>query len=257
MSARLRLRRCLEAGRPAAGLFVSISGPEIVEIAGVAGFDFVLIDLEHTLIDGAALEHLLAAADRAGLSALVRVPDARSERILPCLDAGAAGIVVPRVGSVAEAEAAVVRARHPPRGRRGVNAGRLGRYGDDDLPALPARLDAETLVIAMIEDPDGLAEAGAIARLDGIDGLLLGAADYAQALGLPWQTRAPAVIAAGTTIAEQCRRAGRHAFAIVRDASDLEALCGAGILGLVLANDRGLLRRALTETRRDLEPFAR
>ncbi|SFG89366.1 HpcH/HpaI aldolase family protein [Methylobacterium gossipiicola] len=257
MSARLRLRRCLEAGRPAGGLFVSIPAPEIVEIAAVAGFDFVLFDLEHTLIDGAALEHLLAAADRAGLSALVRVPDARSDRILPCLDAGAAGIVVPRVASLAEAEAAVVRARHAPRGRRGVNAGRLGRYGDTDLPALPARLDAETLVIAMIECPDGLAEAGAIAGLDGIDGLLLGAADYAQSLGLPWQTRAPAVIAAGTAIAEACRAAGRHAFAIARDASDLSRLRDEGTLGLVLANDRGLLRRALTETRRELEPFAR
>ncbi|SFH15528.1 aldolase/citrate lyase family protein [Methylobacterium gossipiicola] len=123
--------------------------------AGIAGFDFVLIDLEHTLIHGIALEQLLAAADRAGLSALVRVPEARSDRILPCLDAGAAGIVIPRVGSVADAEAAVVRARHAPRGRRGVNAGPLGRYGEADLPALPARLDAETLVIAMIEDPNG------------------------------------------------------------------------------------------------------
>ncbi|MCJ2043048.1 aldolase/citrate lyase family protein [Methylobacterium sp. J-078] len=259
MSARLRLRRCLDAGRPASGLFVSIPAPEIVEIAAVAGFDFVLVDLEHTLIDGAALEHLLAAADRAGLSALMRVPDARSERILPCLDAGAAGIVVPRVGCVADAEAAITRARHAPRGRRGVNAGRLGRYGDCDLPGLPARLDRETLVIAMIEDPPGLAEAGAIARLDGIDGLLLGAADYAQAFGLPWQTRAPAVMAAGTELAEQCRAAGIHAFAIARDASDLTRLRAEGHLGLVLANDRGLLRRALTETHRawrETEPSA-
>ncbi|KQP07540.1 host specificity protein [Methylobacterium sp. Leaf99] len=259
MSARLRLRRCLDAERPAGGLFVSIPAPEIVEIAAVAGFDFVLVDLEHTLIDGAALDHLLAAADRAGLSALVRVPDARSERTLQCLDAGAAGIVVPRVGGVADAEAAVARARYAPRGRRGVNAGRLGRYGDCDLPDLAARLDRETLVIAMIEDPDGLAAAGAIARLDGIDGLILGAADYAQTIGRPWQTRAPAVMAAGTELAEECRAAGTHAFAIARDASDLPRLRAEGHRGLVLANDRGLLRRALAETHRawrETEPSA-
>jgi staphyloferrin B biosynthesis citrate synthase len=246
MSGRLRLKDCLDAGRPAGGLFVSIAAPEIVEIAGVAGFDFVLIDLEHTLIDGTALEHLLCAADRAGLSALVRVPHARSERILQSLDAGAAGIVVPRVSDVATGAAAVAAAFHAPRGQRGLNAGRLGRFGDTDLAECAARLDRETLVIAMIEDPAGLEAAPSIARLDGIGGLLLGAADYSQAIGLPWQTGAPAVLEAGAALTRICREAGIHAFAIPRQESDTPRLLAEGARGLVAANDRGLLRRALT-----------
>lgn len=250
MSARLRLRRRLDAGRPSGGLFVSIPAPEIVEIAAVAGFDFVLVDLEHTLIDGAGLEQMIAAADRAGISALVRVPGPGSERILQSLDAGAAGIVVPRVTSEAEAAEAVRRARYAPRGIRGLNAGRLGRYGDCDLPALPARLDAETLVVAMIEDAAGLAAAPDIAGLDGIDGLLFGAADYSQAIGLPWQTGAPAVLAAGAAVARACREAGIHAFAIARSEADLPRLRDEGVAGLLVANDRGLLRRALSEADR-------
>ncbi|CAO4178452.1 HpcH/HpaI aldolase family protein [Methylorubrum populi] len=250
MTARLRLRSLLDGGRMAGGLFVSIPAPEIVEIAAVAGFDFVLIDLEHTLIDGQALEHLLAAADRAGLSALVRVSGACSERILQCLDAGAAGIVVPRVSSLAEAEQAVRRARYAPRGIRGLNAGRLGRYGESDLPALAARLDRETLVVAMIEDEAGLGAATTIARLDGIGGLLFGAADYSQSIGLPWQTSAPEVVAAGSVVARACREAGIHCFAIPRADEDLPRLLDEGARGLLAANDRGLLRRALTATDR-------
>ncbi|KMO14228.1 HpcH/HpaI aldolase family protein [Methylobacterium platani] len=250
MSARLRLKGRLDAGRAAGGLFVSIPAPEIVEIAAVAGFDFVLVDLEHTLIDGAALERMLAACDRAGVSALVRVPGAGSERILQSLDAGAAGIVVPRVASPAEAVEAVRRARHAPRGIRGLNAGRLGRYGDCDLAGLPARLDAETLVIAMIEDEAGLAAVADIAATAGLDGLLFGAADYSQAIGLPWQTGAPAVQAAGSAVTRACRAAGIHAFAIARSEADLPRLRDEGVGGLLVANDRGLLRRALSEADR-------
>ncbi|GEO99314.1 HpcH/HpaI aldolase family protein [Methylobacterium haplocladii] len=250
MSARLRLKTLLDRGRPAGGLFVSIPASEIVEIAAVAGFDFVLIDLEHTLIDGGALERLLAAADRAGVSALVRVPNAASERILQSLDAGAAGIVVPRVESPEQAEETVRNARYAPRGIRGLNAGRLGRFGDCDLPDLVARLDRETLVIAMIETPAGLDAAERIARLDGIDGLLFGAADYSQAIGLPWQTGAEAVTAAGTALARICRQAGILNFAFARSEADTPKILDEGTLGVIAANDRGLLRRALTESDR-------
>lgn len=250
MSARPRLRRLLEAGRPTGGLLLSIPAPEIVEIAGVSGFDFVLIDLEHTLIDGAALEALLAAADRAGLSALVRVPGAGSERILQGLDAGAAGIVVPRVESPDQAEQAIRAARYAPRGTRGLNAGRLGRFGDCDLPDLVARLDRETLVIAMIESPAGLAEAEAIAGIEGLDGLVFGAADYAQAIGLPWQTDAPMVVEAGTALARIGREAGRAVFAFTRSEADIPRLLREGTLGLIAGNDRGLLRRVLTQADR-------
>ncbi|GJE57055.1 MULTISPECIES: HpcH/HpaI aldolase family protein [Methylobacterium] len=250
MTARLRLKTALDAGRPTGGLFVSIPAPEIVEIAAVAGFDFVLIDLEHTLIDGGALEQLLAAADRAGLSALVRVPNASSERILQSLDAGAAGIVVPRVDTLDQAEAAVRNARYAPRGARGLNAGRLGRFGDCDLADLVARLDRETLVIAMIETPAGLDAAARIARVNGLDGLLFGAADYSQAIGLPWQTGAPAVIAAGTALARICRQAGILNVAFARTEADVPRMLEEGTLGIIAANDRGLLRRALTQADR-------
>lgn len=247
MTARTRVRRLLDEGRPAGGLFLSIAAPFLVEIAAVAGYDFVLIDLEHTLIGGHELEALLAAADRAGVSALVRVPDARSERILQALDAGAAGIVVPRVTKVEEAEEAVRRSHYAPLGQRGLNAGRLGRFGDCDLVALLERLNEETLLVAMIEDREGLAAAGEIAAVPGIGALLLGAADYSAAIGKPWQTTCEEVIAAGRRLADAARESGRHLFVIPRREEDIACHLAEGALGLIVANDRGLIRHALTQ----------
>lgn len=247
MNARTRLNGLLKQRKPAGGLFLSIPAPTIVDIAAVAGFDFVLIDLEHTLIDGQDLEFLLAAADRCGISALVRVPSSSSERILQVLDAGAAGIVVPRCSSVEDARQAVARARYAPLGLRGLNAGRLGRFGDRDLVELVANLNSETLVIAMVEDQAGLEVVHDIAGVEGIDGILLGAADYSQSIGLPWQTTAPPVIDAEASVAAAARSAEKYLFAIPRRNEDIERQLDQGALGIIAANDRGILRQALTQ----------
>jgi 2-keto-3-deoxy-L-rhamnonate aldolase RhmA len=248
MTARAKLRNLLDRKQAAGGLFLSIPAPAIVDVAAVAGFDFILVDLEHTLIDGRELEFLLAAADRSGISILVRVPDSRSDRILQVLDAGAAGIVVPRCSGGDDARAAVSRARYAPLGSRGLNAGRLGRFGDCDLVELIANLNRETLIIAMIEDQAGLEAVDEIAKVEGIDGILLGAADYSQSIGLPWQTTAPEVVDAEAKVAAALGCANKHFFAIPRRDEDIERQLAHGALGIIAANDRGILRQALTRS---------
>ena len=246
-SGRLRLRALLNDGVPAGGLFQSIAAPEIIDIAAASGFDFVLIDLEHTLIDGQKLEHLIAVADRAGLSVLVRVPDSRSEKILQVLDAGAAGIVIPRCSGSRDAMDAVSRARYAPLGSRGLNAGRLGQFGDCDLVKLIDQLNRETLLVVMIEDREGLSSVGEISRVDGVDGLLLGAADFSQAIGQPWKTSSPAVFEAEERLAEAALSAGKYFFAIPRCGEDVKRQLALGAQGIISANDRGLLRHALSK----------
>jgi staphyloferrin B biosynthesis citrate synthase len=248
MESRTRLHRLLKQQKPAGGLFLSISAPTIIEIAAVAGYDFMLIDLEHTLIGGQEIEALLAAADRSGVSALVRVPDARSERILQVLDAGAAGVVIPRCSHVDDAREAVSRARYAPLGSRGLNAGRLGRFGDCDLVALIEKLNTETLVIVMIEDKAGLHAVDEIAKVEGVSGLLVGAADYSQSIGMPWKTVAPAVIDAEEQVARAATSNGKHFFSIPRRDEDIERQISQGALGIIAANDRGILRQALTRS---------
>lgn len=251
LTSRTKLRNLLDSRQAAGGLFLSIPAPAIVDVAAVAGFDFILVDLEHTLIDGRELEFLLAAADRSGISTLVRVPDARSDRILQVLDAGAAGIVVPRCSNARDAKAAVSRARYAPLGSRGLNAGRLGRFGDCDLVKLLANLNRDTLTIAMIEDQAGLEAVDEIARVEGIDGILLGAADYSQSIGLPWQTTAPEVAEAEAKVAAAARTASKHLFAIPRRDEDIGRQIAQGALGIIAGNDRGILRQALTRSDRN------
>lgn len=230
------------SGAASFGLFCSTPAPLTVELIAAAGFDFVIVDLEHTLIDGATLAAMLLAARAAGIAALVR--PAAPWQIAPVLDQGAQGIVVPRVQSADEARQAVRAARHAPLGQRGLNATAASRFGRDDLAAAAARADADTLVIAMIEDRTGLAAADAIAAVDGIDALLGGAADLSQDLGLTWRTRAPEVREALARIDASARATGKQAVALPRDDAEIEAARRAGARLVIAGDDRGIARRA-------------
>ncbi|NIF93368.1 aldolase/citrate lyase family protein, partial [Burkholderia sp. Cy-637] len=108
------------ADGPRFGVFCSTPAPLTIELIAAAGYDFAIVDLEHTLIDGATLTAMLLAARASGLAVLVRV--AALAQVAPALDQGAQGIVVPRVRSIEEARRAVLAARHAPLGERGLNA---------------------------------------------------------------------------------------------------------------------------------------
>ncbi len=242
------------------GLFCSIPAALSVELIAAAGYDFVVIDLEHTLIGQEQLAAMLLAARASGIAALVRV--AAPHQALQALDAGAEGIVFPRIRSV-EAAHEAVRLCHfaprrdaqvpwaqdaqerPPRGERGLNATWHSRYGSDDLPAAMDAAREHTLVIAMIEDSEGLAHADAIAAVDGVDVLLEGAADLSQSLGLPWQTRHPDVRAAVARIRDATRRHGKTFCALPRAPEDFEPWYRDQVRMFILGDDRGIARRAM------------
>ncbi len=134
------------------GLFCSLASPAIVEMIGWAGFHFVILDAEHSLVGPEELAHQLRAADAVGLRALVRLPSATSSLAGPVLDAGAAGVVIPRVRSASDVEAAVRAARYHPWGGRGLDAGRATRYGQADLRQAVRQAAGNVAVVAMIED---------------------------------------------------------------------------------------------------------
>jgi len=238
-------QRLLCTTTPVHGLFCALPSPLAVELAAAAGYDFVVIDLEHGLLAPDTLAAMLLAARASHIAALVRV--AHPGQVSPALDHGAAGIVFPRVGSAADARRAVRQARHAPLGRRGTNASHHSGYGRDDLAAAQARFDADTLVVAMIEDADAVAQAADIAAVEGVDVLLEGAADLAQSLGLPWQTRHPQVRSALAEVEAAARAAGKLFCALPRAPEDLAQWRQQGVRMFVLGEDRGLLRRTLAQ----------
>lgn len=191
------LKAMLDAGGTVFGSFVSLPEPGIVEAIGYAGYDFVIIDMEHSPIDFGDLRCLLAAADAAGVASIVRVGTPDANPILRVLDTGALGVMVPHVRSVEDARAVVSACRYYPDGKRGVNsATRAAGFGLADFGTHVQASNREVLTIGLIEDPEGVDDITAIASVPGLNIVCPGPGDLSGALGVPGQPQHPTVQAA-------------------------------------------------------------
>lgn len=240
-----KLKARLAAGQRVYGLINSIPAPLLVEMIGYAGFDFVILDLEHVGVDPQTLENLIRAAECCGLTPLVRVPAAEPGAMLRALDAGAQGIVVPGVQDAQQARQVVRACRYHPLGARGISGGRTTGFGTIGLQDYMAMANREIMLVVMIEDGLGVENVEAIASEAGIDMILEGAIDLSQSLGLPGQAQHPQVQAALRTIAAACAARGVPFCAIPRMEGQHETWCEAGVQAFLLGDDRGVSARAL------------
>ncbi|MER9303670.1 HpcH/HpaI aldolase/citrate lyase family protein [Mesorhizobium sp. M0293] len=158
------------------GSFVAIPHPVAVEVMAQSGLDFLCIDWEHAQISRDMIETMVRAADVHRVPAMVRVPGHAPEAIQAALDSGAQGMLVPRVSTAAQAEAAVKASRYPPRGERGVGPGRAAGYGYH-IPEYLAGANDRIVVAIQVETAEGLANIDAIAAVDGIDVIFVGPGD--------------------------------------------------------------------------------
>lgn len=164
------------------GTFVKLPSPEVVEIAAIAGLDFVVIDLEHSPLSIETAATLVAIAQARGLGALVRIPDHGATWVQRCLDAGADGVMAPHVDSVDQARALNASAQFPPRGTRGC--GPTTRAGGWGLTPMDAYLAAEPLLLGQIETDAGVEAAEGIVAEGLVTSLFVGPADLALSLGV-------------------------------------------------------------------------
>ncbi|MFC7342841.1 HpcH/HpaI aldolase family protein [Saccharopolyspora griseoalba] len=237
----------LGAGEEVHGLFCSIPSPALVEMIGCAGYDFAILDSEHTLVDPQQLENLIRAAEAVDLVPFVRVPEADPGAILRALDAGAMGVVVPHVRTRSDVDAAVRAARYAPEGMRSLNGGRVPGFGRIELAEYVRRANEEIMVVAMIEDAEGVEDLPAILDGGGVDLVLEGAADLSQSYGFPWQTRHPWVREALRRVHQECADREVPFCAIPRTPEDHTAWREAGVRAFVLGEERGLAARALRD----------
>lgn len=178
------LREALrERERTLVGMFLLLPRVEIVENLAASGFDVVILDIEHGPYGAAELLPLVAAAQGAGVFALVRTAHDDPTEIARVLDIGPDGILVPHVTSAAHAARIVASARFPPDGERSVNPYVRGLRYVGDTEALRWS-DERTAVVCMIEGVEGLAAANEIAATPGVDGLFVGPVDLSAALGV-------------------------------------------------------------------------
>ncbi|SPA01595.1 Aldolase [Cupriavidus taiwanensis] len=242
-----RLKAALADGRDVFGLINSLPLPLMTEMIGYAGFDFVILDLEHVGVNPQTLENMIRAAECAGTTALVRVPEAAPDIILRVLDAGAQGIVVPHVCSRGTADLAVHSARYHPLGKRGIAGGRTTGFGTLALPEYMERANRELMVVAMIEDRAGVEAIEEIVAVPGIDMVLEGAIDLSQSLGVPADAQHPTVQAAIRRIAQACQAGGVPFRAIPRAAGQCEQWREQGVHAFLLGDDRATAFRAMKQ----------
>jgi len=186
-----------------------MSSPLATEITGRAGFDWLIADLEHGAGTETELLPVLLAAELSGAAAFVRPQSGERLRIGRALDLGAAGIMVPRLDTAAQAAEAVTFLRYPPDGVRGValrtRGARLGTVGHADVQTI----NRDIVGIVQIESPSAVREADAIAAIDGVDVLFVGPADLSHSLGIPGQFSNPIYLDALDTVVAACARHGK------------------------------------------------
>lgn len=195
-----RLPELLRSGKQLRGIFNGIPSPALVEMCAFAGFDFLVIDNEHGCASFETTEHMLRAARASSLPALVRCLEHDIARTLDC---GAGGIQVPMVSTAAHARALVRSVKYPVpeaggvRGERGsAFSTRAAGYGAYGGPAHTKRSNEGIALVVMIETPEGVANASAIAEVEGVDGVFIGPNDLAHNMGFENRWNEPPVQAA-------------------------------------------------------------
>ena len=176
------------------GSWVTLYHPSIIEIMATAGFDWLTVDMEHTVIDYFHAQQMIATIQAQGLQAFVRLPENNTRIIKRVLDAGADGIIVPNVRNRAEAERAAAAANYPPVGVRGVGLARAQGYGlNGGFEAYREGKAKKITVIAQIEHIEAIDDLEPIIETPGIHGTLIGPYDLSGSMGKPGRYDEPDV----------------------------------------------------------------
>ena len=212
------IRSRVLGGETLLGAFCDLASPLSAELAGNAGYDWLILDLEHGASTEADLLGLLHAVETTPAAPLVRPQSAERLRIGRALDLGAHGVMLPQLQSAAEVRAAIPYLRYPPAGVRGValrtRGAAMGALGHADVARV---VNERILGIVQVEAPGTVADADEIAALDGVDVLFVGPADLSHSLGVPGRFDAPAYLEALRTVVAACERHGKAAGILLYD----------------------------------------
>lgn len=234
------LRERFLAGEPTVGTFIGLGSVTAAEVCASAGLDWLLVDLEHGGGDEHQVGAIAAAAGGYGVATLVRIEQPDRIRIGRVLDAGAAGVMLPRISSAAEAADALRHRLYPPEGDRGVASyNRAARWGRD-FGAIDAA-NHRAVGVVQIETAGAMRELDAIAALDGADVLFIGPQDLSYALGVPRQYDAPVFQEALDAVIAACRTHGKVAGILTNDRAGAEAYLARGFGFVAIGSDATLL----------------
>ena len=190
------------------GSWITLGHPAIAEIMAGAGFDWLVLDMEHSVLELNEVQTIIQVLDRQQCPAIVRLTSNLPDQIKRVMDAGATGIMVPMITCAADAQAAVQSVYYPPRGQRGVGLARAQGYGAS-FPEYQQWLEQHAIVVAMIEHVDAVNNIDAILSVPGIDAYIIGPYDLSGSMGRPGELNHAKVQAAIELVLHAGQRAGK------------------------------------------------
>jgi 2-keto-3-deoxy-L-rhamnonate aldolase RhmA len=251
---RKTMRARLDDGEALLGALIDMTDPTMVELMGYAGYDYVVLEYEHGLRSVDTVQAMIRAAEGAGVDSIVRIGTADPNLVSRVFEAGATGVMVAHIKTREEAETIVRAAKYPPEGARGqgyVRRGRLWKLGPESN-RLDREANRDSIVIAIIEDPEAVENVDAILDVPGLTGVAPGPADLAAAMG-GLELDAPEVAEALETVRRAVRERGdRHLLGLLVDPATAPELLATGTQLMMLNHDvilvgelyEGLLGRA-------------
>ena len=243
------LKRKIERGETVLGPFMNCCDPSFIEIVGLAGFDFAIVDMEHGPLSVETAADLCRAGQRAGLDPIVRVRKNDAPQIQRALDIGSAGVQVPQIETREQAEAVVRAAKYAPLGMRGISLyTRAGDYTVNGLAGITDQLNSEQLVIIHIEGVRGLENLDDIVTVPHIDIIFLGPYDLSQSFGIPGQVNDPRVVNGMKEAVVKIRAAGKAAGTFAGDTDTAKRWIDLGVQYMSLGVDVGMFADACRST---------
>jgi len=247
------MNRARSAGRGLLGTWVKIPAFETVEMLAHAGFDFVVLDMEHAPLSLDRVYELIFATQRMGMAALVRLPDQLGTPVQPLLDAGADGLLVPRVTSTEVAAAISARMVFAPAGERGLGfTSRAGRWSLMALPEYLKRGDEQCLRMIQLEDWATLEAAARFATLKHVNGLFVGLGDLFLSSGRP--ASSPEVQVLVGSVLKVTKDAGILSGIAAGTPAEAKQYLDLGYSLVMVSNDATLFGKAAAETVRASRP---
>ena len=243
----------LAAGEVVFGAIITRYAPDLVEIFGAVGYDFVMIDCEHGPMNLDQVEHMVRAGEAFGITPIARIPNHEESTILRFLDRGLQGIIVPHVNTGEEAAGVAAAARYYPEGHRGMGGGRAHDYGvgvtrDEST----TWVNANVLVIPMVEEVTAVQNLDQILAVPGADVLHVAASDLGQSMGFPPVSEVRKVMG---EVIPRVRAAGKNVGVGGNNPADAAGVAEFIKLGanFVTVSSQGLMRLAADDFRKRVD----
>lgn len=247
------IKEKMYSGNVCLGTWLFLPSPDVVEVVGLAGLDFVVIDMEHSPITYENTSSMIVAAESKGIAPYVRISELSASHILRTLDTGAHGIQIPHVETAEDAREIIQYSKYHPLGERGMSPStRAGKYTLKTDKQLLKKANDETLIVLTLESESSLDRVAEITEIEGVDVIYIGPYDLSQAMGLPGEVDHPEVINNMDRIFSLINKSGKISGSFANTPQRAKRLKDIGVNYLTCETDGTLLRSAFNELKNQI-----